>query len=95
MGLPQGADGTLPCPHLVDTVHDLGSGAGSVAALPQEEVAFGAYHAQAGSPWLGCTVAALAIAHSHSPYCPGGGGCSCEGKEPLVGGSQGHWTQLQ
>lgn len=95
MGPPQGADGTLPCHHLVGTVHDLGNGAGSVVASLQEEAASDAFHAQMESPLLCCTVAVLPTVHSHSSCCPDGGGCSYEGKEPLVGGSQAHWTQLQ
>lgn len=93
MGLGRGAGGNLQCPRSVDIVHDPGSGAVTEAAPSQVQAASGASHAQERCPWLGHTEGVLPTS-SHSPCCSDGG-CSCEGKELLVGGNQAHRTRVQ
>lgn len=93
MGLPQGAGGSFQYPHSVGTVRDPGSGAVTEAAPSQVQAASGASRAQERCPWLDHTEGVLPTS-SRSPCCSGGG-CSCVGKELLVGGNQGHRTRVQ
>lgn len=93
LSLPQGAGGSFRFPHSVDTVHDPGSGAVTEAAPSQVQAASGASRAQERCSCLAHTEGALPTG-SRSPCCSGGG-CSCVGKELMVGGNQAHWTQVQ
>lgn len=93
MGLPQAAGGSFRYHHSVGTVHDPGSGAVTEAAPSRVQAASGASRAQERCSCLDHTAGVLPTS-SHSPCCSGGG-CSCVGKELLVGGNQAHRTRVQ
>lgn len=90
----RGAGGSLRCPRSAGTVRDPGSGAATGAAPSRVLAASGASRGRERSPWPDRTEGAPPT-RSRSPCrCPGGG-CSCVGKELLVGGNQERWTRVQ
>lgn len=93
LGLPQVADGSSRCHRSADTVRDSGNDAVSEAAPSRGQTASDASRALVRCPLLDHTEDALPTS-SHSPCCSGGG-CSCEGKKPMVDGNQVYWTQVQ